>query len=110
MFRTLLALAVLGFASRLPAADPPAVVQVKLNGQTFTLPAGFEIEQVAGPPLTKRPVAAAFDEQGHLFVTEASGTNDPVTKQRIDLPHTLLRLVDKDGDGKFESGGVFADK
>jgi putative membrane-bound dehydrogenase-like protein len=106
----LLALAALGFASRLTAADPPATVQVKLNGQTFTLPAGFEIEQAAGPPLTKRPVAAAFDEQGHLFVTEASGTNDPVQKQRVDLPHTLLRLVDADGDGKFESGGVFADK
>ncbi len=110
MTRLPFALAVLGLASQLPAADPPATVQVKLNGQTFTLPAGFEIEQVAGPPLTKRPVAAAFDEKGVLFVTEASGTNDPVNKQRVDLPHTLLRLVDADGDGKFESGGVFADK
>ncbi len=74
------------------------------------MPAGFEIEQVAGPPLTKRPVAVALDEQGRLFVTEASGTNDPVKKQVVDLPHTLLRLVDSDGDGKFDSGGVFADK
>jgi putative membrane-bound dehydrogenase-like protein len=105
----LLALAAVGFASRLTAADP-ATVQVKLNGQTFTLPAGFEIELAAGPPLTKRPVAAAFDEKGVLFVTEASGTNDNVNKQRVDLPHTLLRLVDVDGDGKFESGGIFADK
>src|SRR6516164_1829384 len=103
MLRMLLALAAVGFASRLTAADP-ATVQVKLNGQTFTLPAGFEIELAAGPPLTKRPVAAAFDEKGVLFVTEASGTNDNVNKQRVDLPHTLLRLVDVDGDGKFESG------
>jgi hypothetical protein len=56
------------------AADPPkppaaSTVQVQLNGQTFTLPAGFEIEQVAGPPLTRRPIAAAFDEAGRLFVT-----------------------------------------
>jgi putative membrane-bound dehydrogenase-like protein len=71
---------------------------------------GFEIEQVAGPPLTKRPIAAAFDDRGHLFVTEASGTNDPVKKQLVDLPHTLLRLVDRDGGGRFESGGVFANK
>lgn len=109
MLRILLALAALGCASRLTAAEP-ATVQVKLNGQTFTLPAGFEIEQVAGPPLTKRPIAAAFDNDGRLFVTEASGTNDPVKKQQADLPHTLLRLVDAGGDGRYESGAVFADK
>jgi putative membrane-bound dehydrogenase-like protein len=101
-------LAALGSASRLTAADPTR--QVKLNDQTFTLPAGFEIELIAGPPLTKRPIAAAFDDRGVLFVTEASGTNDPPPKQKAELPHTLLRLEDKDGDGKFESGGVFADK
>ncbi|HET6575467.1 MAG TPA: PVC-type heme-binding CxxCH protein, partial [Fimbriiglobus sp.] len=109
LLRVGVAFAALGFASRLTAADP-ATVQVKLNGQTFTLPAGFEIEQVAGPPLTKRPVAAAFDEQGHLFVTEASGTNEPLKKQIVDLPHTLLRLVDTNNDGKFDAGSVFADK
>src|SRR5438132_9217477 len=102
MLRLLLAVAVLGCASRLTAADPPTHT-VRLNGQTFTLPAGFEIEQVAGPPQVKRPVAASFDEHGRLFVTEASGTNEPVTKQLVDKPHRLLRLVDADGDGKFES-------
>ncbi|HVK18692.1 MAG TPA: PVC-type heme-binding CxxCH protein [Fimbriiglobus sp.] len=109
MLRVLICVAALGCASQLTAADP-ATVQVKLNGQTFTLPTGFEIEQVAGPPLTKRPVAAAFDEKGVLYVTEASGTNDPVKKQLADMPHTLLRLTDQDGDGKFDSGGVFADR
>jgi putative membrane-bound dehydrogenase-like protein len=112
MLRLLLALVALAFASRLPAADPPSpgTHQVKLNGQTFTLPVGFEIELIAGPPLTSRPVAAAFDDDGVLYVTEASGTNDPVKKQLADLPHTLLRLVDTSGDGNFDSGGLFADR
>ena len=109
MLRLLLAVAALACASRLTAADPPKNT-VKLNGHTFTLPAGFEIELVAGPPQVKRPVAAAFDERGHLFVTEASGTNDPVKKQLEDKPHRLLRLVDADGDGKFETVTVFGDK
>src|SRR5947208_16866326 len=109
MLRLLLAAAVLGCASRLTAADPPTHT-VKLNGQTFTLPAGFEIELVAGPPQVKRPVAASFDERGRLFVSEASGTNDPTPKQLADKPHRLLRLVDADGDGKFETVSEFADQ
>ena len=109
MVRLLLAALALGLAGPLTAADP-ATHQVKLNGQTFTLPRGFEIELVAGPPHTKRPIAAAFDDSGVLYVTEASGTNDPVKKQVIDLPHTVLRLVDKDGDGKFDTSNVYADR
>jgi putative membrane-bound dehydrogenase-like protein len=109
MLRLILAALALGLAGPLTAADP-ATHQVKLNGQIFTLPRGFEIELVAGPPLTKRPIAAAFDDTGVLYVTEASGTNDPVKKQVVDLPHTVLRLVDKDGDGKFDTSNVYADR
>jgi putative membrane-bound dehydrogenase-like protein len=106
---TLLATPSAGRPDAAPAA-PPGKVQVKLDGQTFTLPAGFTIERVTTTSLTKRPVAAAFDDEGRLYVTEASGTNDPVKKQLVDKPHTLLRLVDTDGDGKFDSSAAFADK
>src|SRR5579871_1975537 len=41
--------------------------EVRLNGHTFTLPEGFEIEQVAGPPLVNRPIVADFDEDGRLY-------------------------------------------
>jgi putative membrane-bound dehydrogenase-like protein len=79
-----------------------------LNGHTFTLPEGFTVELVAGPGVVKFPVAAAVDDTGRLYVTEASGTNDNVQKQLKELPHRLLRLTDTDGDGKFDKSDLFA--
>lgn len=84
--------------------------KVELNGHTFTLPPGFEIELVAGPPLVDRPIAADFDDQGRLYVTESSGSNEKVQIQLEKKPHRVLRLEDTDGDGKFDKRTVFADK
>src|SRR5437899_10746948 len=85
------------------------VHQVKLNGHTFTLPDGFEIELVAGPPLVNRPIEADFDEQGRLYVTDSSGSNDKVDKQLAEKPHRVVRLEDADGDGRFEKSTVYAE-
>jgi putative membrane-bound dehydrogenase-like protein len=76
----------------------------------FSLPQGFAIEQVAGPPLVNRPITADFDEEGRLYVSESSGTNDKVDKQLAERPHRILRLEDADGDGRFDRSTVFADK
>src|SRR5437762_7628442 len=93
------------------AASPAAFArEVTLNGHTFTLPDGFEIELVAGSPLVDRPITAAFDEQGRLYVADSSGTNDKVQKQVVDRPHRVVRLEDTNGDGKFDKSVVFADK
>lgn len=84
--------------------------EIKLGNHTFTLPEGFEIEIVAGPPLVDRPITADFDEQGHLYVSDSSGSNDKVDKQLEEKPHRILRLEDTDGDGRFDRRTVFADK
>ncbi|MDB5385614.1 MAG: putative rane-bound dehydrogenase [Planctomycetaceae bacterium] len=84
--------------------------EVALNGHHFTIPSGFEIELIAGPPLIDRPITAAFDEQGRLYVADSSGSNDKVDKQLAEKPHRILRLEDTDGDGKFDKRTVFADK
>jgi putative membrane-bound dehydrogenase-like protein len=84
--------------------------EVRLNGRTFTLPEGFQIELVAGPPLVDRPITADFDEQGRLYVSDSSGSNDKVQKQLEEKPHRILRLEDTDGDGRFDRRTVFADK
>src|SRR5262245_701199 len=91
---------------------PPAgsTHQVKLNGHTFTLPVGFEVELVAGPPLVDRPIVADFDEQGRLYVADSSGSNEPVAEQLKKKPHRILRLEDTDHDGKFDKRTVFADQ
>ena len=85
-------------------------IEVPLNGHVFSLPEGFTIELVAGPPLVDRPITASFDEEGRLYVSDSSGTNDPSAKQLIDKPHRVVRLEDTDGDGKFDKSTVFADK
>jgi putative membrane-bound dehydrogenase-like protein len=84
--------------------------QVHLNGRTFTLAEGFEIELVAGPSVVDRPIVADFDEQGRLYVADSSGSNDKVEKQLAEKPHRILRLEDTDGDGRFDKRTVFADR
>jgi putative membrane-bound dehydrogenase-like protein len=93
-----------------PKPPAPSTHQVKLNGHTFTLPADFDIELVAGPPLVERPIVADFDEQGRLYVADSSGSNEPVVVQVVKKPHRILRLEDSDGDGRFDKRTVFADR
>lgn len=81
-----------------------------VNGHVFSLPAGFTIEKIAGPPLVDRPITADFDDQGRLYVADSSGSNDPVQKQLAERTHRIVRLVDTNGDGVFDKSTVFADK
>ena len=82
----------------------------KMGAQTITVPDGFEIELVAGPGLVDRPIEADFDEEGFLYVTDSSGSNDKPDKQLQEKPHRIVRLADIDGDGRYDKSVVFADK
>ncbi|HTG43346.1 MAG TPA: PVC-type heme-binding CxxCH protein, partial [Verrucomicrobiae bacterium] len=84
--------------------------EFKMGDQTFHLPDGFTLERVAGPGLVNRPIEADFDEEGRLYVTDSSGSNEPVAKQLETKPHRIMRLEDTDGDGIFDKSVVFADK
>jgi putative membrane-bound dehydrogenase-like protein len=84
--------------------------QFKFPTQTFTVPGGFEVELVAGSPLVERPVSASFDQQGRLYVTDSSGSNEKPDKQLESRPHRVVRLEDTHGDGIFDKSVVFADK
>ena len=83
---------------------------VKIGPHTFTVPDGFVVERVAGPPLVDRPIVADFDEKGRLYVADSSGSNDKTEKQLQDKPHRIVRLEDTNGDGRFDKTTVFADK
>lgn len=83
---------------------------IELNGHSFRLPAGFEIELVAGPPLVDRPVTADFDEAGHLYVADSSGSNARPAEQLKNPTHRIVRLADSNGDGKYDQSIVYADK
>lgn len=92
------------------AALPVAAAEFKFPGHTFTVPDGFEVELVAGPPFIERPISMDFDEQGRLYVTISSGSNDNVQQQLAEKPHSIVRLEDTDGDGRFDKKTVFADR
>jgi putative membrane-bound dehydrogenase-like protein len=83
--------------------------EFKFAHQTFTLPDGFELEQIAGPPLVDRPISGSFDEQGRLYVTDSSGSNDKVEKQVIEKPHRVMRLDPADTEGRFTKSAMFAE-
>src|SRR5262249_60290468 len=99
------------FAGGFVLSGPKAAAgEITMGGRTFTLPDGFSLERVAGPPLVDRPIVADFDERGRLYVADSSGTNDKVEKQLAERPHRIVRLEDTDGDGRFDRRTVFADK
>jgi len=97
-------LTTVGFAASIEAGE------VKLDGRTFKVPEGFTIERVAGPPLVDRPITAAFDDVGRLYVSDSSGSNANVQKQLAEKPHRIVRLEDTNEDGTFDKRVVFADK
>jgi len=94
--------------SRADDATQAKTHEVRLNGHVFTLPVGFEIELAAGPPLVDRPITADFDEQGRLYVSDSSGSNEKVEEQLKKKPHRILRLEGE--NGKFTRRTIFADQ
>lgn len=90
----------------------PAAFAASFNfdGLSLTVPDGFEIDRIAGPPLVDRPISAALDDRGFLYVTDSAGMSDGAEKQIKDKAHRLLRLEDRDGDGRFDEHTVFADR
>jgi hypothetical protein len=110
MPRTLWGLLAAGCALLAPAAaahGPPA----QGPGLPLRVPPGFVVEKVAGPPLIRYPLFAAFDDRGRLFVAEGTGTNLPGA-ELLRLKKQLGRITlleDTDGDGAFDKSTVFAD-
>ncbi len=112
MFRRRLAILALGLAFAFVGhvwSQPAATNAVNLNGHVFRLPAGFTIELAAAPPLVDRPITINFDDDGRLYVSESSGSNENVNLQLAKKPHRILRMEDKNGDGVFDERTVFAD-
>jgi putative membrane-bound dehydrogenase-like protein len=76
---------------------------------TFETIPGFHVELVASEPDVASPVAAAFDEDGRLYVAEMR--DYPFRPADGEKPLGRVRLLeDKDGDGRFETSHIFADE
>ena len=76
----------------------------------ISVPKGFELELAAAPPLVQHPIMAGFDDRGRLYVAENAGLNLKADELLKQLPNSIRRLEDTDGDGQFDKFTVFADK
>ncbi|HMC90718.1 MAG TPA: PVC-type heme-binding CxxCH protein, partial [Gemmataceae bacterium] len=114
MRRTLPTLIVLAVSTGLFAAMAATAADGKgkpsIPQPDFQVPAGFVVEKVAGPPLVRYPLFAAFDDRGRLFVAEGTGTNLPGEELARRRLGRILVLEDTDGDGRFDTSKVFADQ
>ena len=88
---------------RLPATEPGDAIR------TFKLQPGFRIELVAAEPLVASPVDLAFDEEGRLWVVEMVDYPFHETEGNP-AQGRLVRLEDRNGDGRFDARVVVADK
>ncbi len=101
------------FACLLAAAPEPKVADQPADDaadRPLKVPPGFVVERVAGPPLVSHPMNGSFDERGRLYLTEAAGLNLKAADLLAQLPNSIKRLEDTDGDGRFDKAVVFADK
>src|SRR6185436_10265756 len=90
---------------------PPREIKSPLTPEQavaeFKLQPGLKVELVAAEPEVQSPVAAAFDEQGRLFVVEML---DYPNFDKTKPPQGRIKMLeDKDGDGRFETATVYAE-
>ena len=91
------------------AADEDKRV-VTIGDIKFTVAQGYELTQVASEPLTKWPLIADWDQNGELLLVESAGVSKPIVEHNKQELHRIVRLIDRDQDGKFDERVVVADK
>ncbi len=89
-------------------AQTAAIAPAAADTPAPRVPDGFVIEKVTGDEV-RFPMFAAFDERGRLFVAESSGLDLYAELSAQTRKCRVRVLEDRDGDGRFESAGVFAE-
>src|SRR5690242_3770734 len=109
------ALAVTATAACLAAQSPAkpastAPLSPDAEAATFHLPPGYRLELVASEPMVVEPVMCVWDADGHMFVAEMRTYVQDVDGTGTDEPKSrIVRLTDRDGDGRMDEAVTFAD-
>jgi putative membrane-bound dehydrogenase-like protein len=90
-----------------PTAGAPKSDAERTIAQMY-VPEGFKVEVIAAEPDVRQPIAFAFDERGRIWVAEAFCY--PTKRAAGEGLDRIIILADDDGDGRFESRKVFAEK
>jgi putative membrane-bound dehydrogenase-like protein len=93
-------------------ATPDAFLYAGLSpeeaAKAMTVPEGFKVTLFAGEPDIHQPIAFAIDDKGRLWVAEAYSY--PIRLLDDKAHDQILIFEDTNGDGKFDTRKVFADK
>ncbi|HET6572598.1 MAG TPA: PVC-type heme-binding CxxCH protein [Fimbriiglobus sp.] len=100
-----LLVACVGAADPLPRLPPTEPADA---AKTFRVRDGFTLQAVAYEPQVMDPVAAAYDEDGKLYVVEMRDYPEPHRPGEPPLGRVRL-LEDRNGDGFYETATVFAE-
>ncbi|MBR9778134.1 MAG: hypothetical protein GYB55_25130, partial [Cytophagales bacterium] len=84
-------------------------VELKNAMAAFQLEPGLQIDLIAADPLVADPSAFTFDEKGALYVAENTGYPDPMDGKKPDTLGKISRLIDSDGDGKYDQRTTFVE-
>jgi len=90
-----------------PTNAAPKTAPERTVAQMY-VPEGFKVELIAGEPDLHQPIAFAWDERGRIWVVEAYSY--PTKRAPGEGLDKVVILSDEDGDGKFETRKVFAEK
>ncbi len=71
--------------------------------KSFRIHDGFHLEAVAVEPMVMNPVSVCYDAHGRLYVVEMRDYPFPEKNPS----GRVIRLEDRDGDGRFETRTVF---
>jgi putative membrane-bound dehydrogenase-like protein len=88
---------------------PPGPLTPSEERGSFKLPEGFRIDPVASEPDVVDPVAMCFDARGRLYVCEMRGYPNGGVGTGNETRGKIKCLIDKDGDGVFETVTTFAE-
>jgi putative membrane-bound dehydrogenase-like protein len=84
---------------RIPPREPAEALK------SFVAHPGFHLEAVATEPMAASPVSVCYDADGRLYVVEMRGY--PYIEEKP--AGAVVRLEDRDGDGRFDARSVFLD-
>ncbi|MBK8097468.1 MAG: discoidin domain-containing protein [Planctomycetes bacterium] len=91
-----------------PASMAP--LSPEAEAATFHLPPGYRLELVAAEPMVVEPVLCTWDADGHMYVAEMRTYVQDVDGTGTDEPKSrVVRLTDRDGDGRMDEVVTFAD-
>lgn len=91
--------------------SPPVMPQSPVEQmKSFRLQPGYRIEPVLTEPQISEPAAIQFDGNGRMYVLELrTYMQDIDARDELQPVSCISRWEDLDGDGIYETGGIFLD-